>query len=238
MKTLKNKLALGLLALNLVFASHAAAEEIELGAEDYILVSIPAESAEGARLIYEQDGSQVEAFPKHGDIVEINTQLGDENPALGGFDFLGYVDGNGHNTLEITNTNPIGYETFIKLSSADQKVEINTATPIVLEATGAIFEVVQGGGLDEIQAPAEKVFFTTESQEFDQLGVLDIRFVVLGPVVDDGGDDQGQGGENDENQPEAEASGGCSMVANASGSAFNLLGLLPLAAYALIRRRK
>ena len=244
MKTqLKNKLALGFLALNLVFAGNVAAEEIDLDSKDYLLVTIPAESAESARLIYGVDGNKAEAFPKDGEVIEINAQLEqDGGPVLGNFHFLGYLDGSNNNTLEIGMTNPIGYQIHMKFKSSGEKFEIESQVPIVLEATGATLEVVQGGDLDEVQnAPDEKVFFTAEAQEFYQAGVMDIRFVVQQPETDDdqnpdqGGDDNA---DNDENQPEAEASGGCSMVSNAAGSALNLLALLPMAGLALAFRRK
>jgi hypothetical protein len=241
MKTqLKNKLmTLSLLALSFAFAGQAKAETVELDSKDYILVTLPAESADSARLVYGIDGNKVEAFPKSGDVVELNAmiQFDDELPTLGNFLFDGFVEG-GNNTLQITSTDPVGYDMRIKLSSTGETAMIDGGTPLVIEAAGAKAEVVQGGSLDEIQnAPSEPIVLGEQVQSFKQQGVLDIRFVVAQPV-DDGNNDQDQGGDNNENQPEAEASGGCSMTANAAGSALNLLGLLPLAGLALARRRK
>ncbi|HKX13279.1 MAG TPA: hypothetical protein VJP40_09015, partial [bacterium] len=209
---------------------------VELDSKDYLRVTIPAESAESARLVYGMEGNKVEAFPKDGDVIELNAYIMfDETPILGNFLFDGLVEG-GNNTLQITGTDPIGYSMKIRFNSSGQSDDIDSAVPLVLEAAGATVEAVQSGGLDEIQnEPTVPVFFGEQVQSFTQQGVLDIRFVVAQPV-DDGGQDQG--GDNNENPPEAEASGGCSMAPNAAGSALNLLGLLPLAGLALARRRK
>lgn len=240
MKTqLKNKLkTLSLVAVSLALAGNALAAQ-ELGSKDYLRATIPAASAENARLIYGVDGNKVEANLANGDVIELKSeQDSGDDKKLGNFSFLGYTDDIGNNTMSISGIDPLGYDMVIEFKSTGEIVALDDSIPVVLEADGATVEVVQGGGLDEIQQPAPKVFFGAVAQDFHQNGVLDLRIVIEQPVDDGNNDGQDQGGDNNENQPEAEASGGCSMTANAAGSALNLLGLLPLAGLALARRRK
>ncbi|HEX5033590.1 MAG TPA: hypothetical protein VFW62_03850, partial [bacterium] len=203
----KHQLALGLLALNLIFAGQAMAElkSVDLDSADHLLVTIPAESAESTRLIYSIDDSKVEAFPKDGEVIELSAELKFEGGSwLGDFSFLGYTDVSANNVLEIIGTDPIGYGMNIKFKSTSEKAEISSAFPLTLEAPGAKVEVVFGGDVDEIEnSPSDPITFFDEAREFHQDGVLDIRFVVEQAPIDDGAND-------DQSQPEA--SGGCSML--------------------------
>lgn len=241
-KQLKNKLmTLSLVALSLTLAGKAIATPTELDSKDFLRVTIPVESAESALFIYGTDGNKAEISPKNGDVIELHAELDLGNdPILGNFSILGYKDDVGHNTIVIESTNPIGYAMILANKTSGESFALDSAVPLVVEATDASLEVVQGGDLDEIQQPGEKIFFGEVAQEFYQQGVMDIRFVVEQPADDNSDDnaDQNDDGNNNENQPEAEASGGCSMMTNAAGSALNLLALAPMAGLALAFRRR
>lgn len=242
MKTqLKNKLmTLSLCALSLAFAGKALANPVELDSKDFLRVNIPLESAESARFVYGSEGDKAEISLKDGDVIELHAELDLGNgPLLGNFSFLGFKDEVGNNTIVIESTNPIGYAVVLENKTSGESFAVDTAINLVVEATDASLEVVQAGGLDEIQQPGEKIFFGEVAQDFYQKGVMDIRFVVEQPADDNNGDDQNDdGADNNENQPQAEASGGCSMTANATGSAMNLLALAPMAGLALAFRRR
>jgi len=243
---LKTKLSLTLIALAcLVGKTALAAPDVILDNNDYLRVTIPQASLANSRLVYASGDNKVEAFPQDGEVVSLHAEWSFMNqPILGHFLFTAEMDDQNNFNLQVTATDPIGYDMIIGFASNEETAFLNTAGPLVFEAVDAKVEVVTvPNGQDEIGLPP--AVLNGDETEFKMEGVLDIRFVVK---AEEPADDQGNGNA-DQNPGEGDgnvegngnaASGGCSMIPGAAHSQATLilagLGLaLPMA---LRRKRK
>jgi len=240
MKTLKqykNKIALTLAALSCVFTAHAAfaGETVELNSKDYIRVTIPAESAEQAVMIYAVNDSKTDFHPTNGEVVTLHAE---KDGVLGKIRFSAVKDGEGSFMLQMGLTDPIGLDQYLHFSSTDEALIFQDAAPIYVQAPGITMEVVQSGNPDEIinQAPVP-LAIDENSQDFSKLGFLEMRFVVQAAPENDPPADPNDGlnQDNPEVQPSA---GGCSMLPGATESnAFGAAALGLFSSLFLVLRR-
>ncbi len=241
MKTLnqlKNKITVTLLALACALTAQTATAAVhDMKSKDYIRVTIPEASLAEARLVYSIDDNKVEAFPSHGEVVTFHAE---QNDLLAILYFSAQAETPDSFLFQMTGTNPVGSDHFVKFKSTGEQVQYDGDSPIYLNAVGATVEVIAGGSLDEIvdEIPAP-IVIGEESQDFSKVGMLEMRFVVKSAEVPDGDANDGgndDGGELPEGQP---ASGGCAMVAGVNGgSVLNLAGFAAAAALSLALRRR
>jgi len=240
MTQLKNKITVTLLALACAFTAQTATAAVhDMNSNDYIRVTIPEASLADSRLVYAIDGNKVEAFPSHGEVVTFHAE---QNDFLAILYFSAQAETADSFLFQMTGTNPVGSDHFIKLKSTGEQVQYDGDSPIYLNAVGATVEVITGGGLDDIvdEIPAP-IVIGEESQDFSKAGMLEMRFVVKAAEAPDGDGDANDGGNDDGGElPEGQpASGGCAMVAGVDGgSALNLAGFAAAAALSLGLRRR
>lgn len=243
MKTLtqlKNKITVTLLALACAFTAQTATAAVhDMKSNDYIRVTIPEASLADSRLIYAIDGQKIEAFPSHGEVVTFHAEKDD---FLAKLYFSAQAESADSFRFEMTGTDPVGADHFVKFKSTGEQAQYDGDTSIYVNAVGATVEVIPVGGLDVIvpEVPSP-ILIGEESQDFSKVGMLEMRFVVKSAEAPDGDGDANDGGNDDGGElPEGQpASGGCAMVAGVDGgSALNLAGFAAAAALSLALRRR
>ena len=241
MKTLNTmkKLTLTLLALACALTAQTATAAVhEMKSKDYIRVTIPEASLADAQLVYAVDGNKVEAKPSQGEIVTLFAATDD---FLGEQFFSAQEETENSFLFQMTGTNPGGASHFIKFKSSGEQVEFEGDAPIYLNAVDAKVEIISGGSLDEIvPVLPDPIVIDAEVKDFSKLGYMEMRFVVEVPQPDpDQNPDGGNDGDNGGNAEGEATSGGCAMVAGATGgSTLSLAGCAVLSALSLALRRR